>query len=276
MGVQQLLRLAVARAFELELVVVALLFLGLTGRIPRLVALPVAVAVGAIAAMALASLVRARGRRLRQAAAMPTLGGHAVPDPDPPPFEVQELIDALVREGFSPAGVMDAERPDRGDFRVWALVEPGGATWVEVGGLTRPTVMAIASFLSQTAGGRVVETGWPRGSRIDLPQLLAVPGSPTLPLTLEDHRARVAAERRADASMRVSPADPAWPDGWRVRTFDDYVAWTAVERRLVGGLTLRESVRVRIMPALWTALILTIVAVVASVALLAVPESKAA
>ena len=91
--------------------------------------------------------------------------------------------------------------------------------------------------------------------RIDEPELLAAPASATLELTLADHRAHLAAERRAERAADTPPLDPARPDGWRVRTFEDYLAWEPVQRKRTGGLRLRTDLRRRIEPTirLWAA-----------------------
>ena len=47
--------------------------------------------------------------------------------------------------------------------------------------------------------------------------------------------------------------DPDRPDGWRVRTLEDYLRWEPIQRARTGGLRLRTDLRRRIEPSvrLW-------------------------
>jgi hypothetical protein len=227
--------------------VVVLTGLAIAGVAPRSLAWPLVLGYSAISTVALVVMVRVR-ERLRGFVGALAEAQVRVIDPAfalvPP--SVAELNEELVRLGFRVVGVTDTVVGGRPDFRSWILVEPSGETWIETGDAGR----AIAVLLSSTAGGRQVEAAWPAGMQIDEPPLLAAPASATLEMTLADHRARLAAERRAEAQLGVPPLDASRPDGWQVATFDDYLAWEPFQRQRTGGLRLKTDLRRRIEPAI--------------------------
>ena len=246
-------------------VVVGLTALALVGVLPRMSILVLALALATFGAVLTVRIGRQRHRVRRLAAAVPGTEGRPVKGTPLPPAAAGGLIDELSELGFRVVGALDTTLPGRDELRTWILVEESGETWAEVG----ETARAMSVLLSETRGGRVVEASWPRGMRIDEPELLAAPASASLALTLADHRARAAAERRAEAALGVGPADPARPDGWRVRSFGDYLAWEPTQRARTGGMRLRQLLRTRIAPALRLAVGTLIAGVACSVALVA-------
>jgi hypothetical protein len=191
-----------------------------------------------------------RDRLRRMAAAIPTLSPRVVAEGTTPPPPVKTLMEELERIGFQAVGVTDTDLPGEDPYRTWILVEESGETWIEVG-MTDGRVICVV--LSETPGGRQVEAMWPRlRTRIDAPELLVVPGSPTLELTIADHRSRLSAEHRAEAVLGLAPADPDRPNAWRVRSFDDYMAWEPRQRERTGGMRIREFLRTQIDPAIRT------------------------
>lgn len=235
-----------ARLILMEAVVVGLTVLALVGIVPRWLALIVALADAVLGAVLVVPLLRQRERLRRLADAASATPGVAVSGASVPPPLVAPLVEDLERLGFHLLGALDTTLPGRDAFRSWVLADASGETWAEVGGTSR----ALCVLLSQTAGGRIVEVGWPRGSDIDEPALLAARGSATVELTLADHRARLAAERQRESDLGIGVADRTWPDGRRVRSFDDYLAWEPVQRARTGGMRLRNLVRTRVDPAI--------------------------
>jgi hypothetical protein len=243
-------RLTENRLLLVAAAIVILTALAVAGVAPRGVVFPLVLAYATISTVALIVLVRVRNRvrgfvraitdvevrvvDLATALVAPSVAG---------------MIDELTAVGFTVVGVTDTVVAGRPDFRSWILVEPSGETWVEVGDAGR----GIAVVLSSTPGGRQVESAWPAGMRIDEPELLAAPASTTLEQTIADHRARLAAECRAERAAGVTPLDPERPDGWHVRTFEDYLAWEPIQRARTGGLRLKTDLRRRIEPTvrLW-------------------------
>jgi hypothetical protein len=211
-------------------------------------------------------LVRQRSRLRRTAAAIRTAAPTPVGLPEPPP-DVGRMIDELADLGFRSIGATDTVLPEQPPFRGWVLVEESGETWIEVG-MTHRT---FAVVLSTTPAGRQVETSWPRlSTRIDHPDLLLALGSPTLALTIADHRSRLAADPRAEAALRPPPADPAHPEGWRVRSFEDFLAVEAVLRERTGGMRIGEFIRSRVDPAVQLAAAMTLVGFACGLALVLV------
>jgi len=259
------LRVTLSRLFLANGGAIALTAFALDGVLPRSAVWIIVLGFTTLSTVALVMTLRVRTRLRRFVDALASATNRVVDRPGLASPEFAHLIDDLARLGFTVAGTVDTVMTGRPDFRSWILVEPSGETWVEVG----QAVHAIAVIVSGAADGRQVESAWPSGMWIDEPELLAAPASPTLELTLADHRARVAAERRAQAQLGTPPLDPDRPDGWRIRSLEDYLAWEPIQRRRTGGLRVRTDLRRRIEPSvqLWT---LSTVVGVACGALLAV------
>jgi hypothetical protein len=206
----------------------------------------VAGAHSAFGVVALAVSLRSRRRLRASLAGIRNLAPVPVSGPLPdPPAEVVEMAESLRRLGFRQIGVTDTQLPDR-LFRVWQFAEDSGEVWAEIG----RTLRAFSVLLSETPGGRQVETPFPLGEPIDRPELLVVRGGPTLEASVMDHRSRLAAERRAEQQIGVAPADPDRPEGWRVRTLGDYLAWERRQRARTGGWRIETFLATRIEPAI--------------------------
>jgi hypothetical protein len=244
---QRRFRLGENRLLIAAAAVVVLTALAIAGIAPRSLVWPLVLVYSTASTVAVIVMIRVR-ERLRGFVSALAEAQVRVVDPAfallPP--SVAELNEELARLGFRVVGVTDTVVGGRPDVRSWILVEPSGETWIETGDAGR----AIAVLLSSTVGGRQVEAAWPAGMQIDEPALRAAPASATLELTLADHRARLAAERRAETQLGVPPLDPSRPDGWRVATFDDYIAWEPFQRQRTGGLRLKTDLRRRIEPAI--------------------------
>jgi hypothetical protein len=196
------------------------------------------------------SVVPRRNHLRRMAIAASTSVPRIVAEATTPPQPLTPLMQELEGMGFHAVGATDTDLPGRDPFRTWVLVEESGEAWTEVGMSDRRVICVV---LSETPGGRQVETSWPRiGTRIDVPELLVTAGSPTLELTIADHRSRLSAEHRAEAALGLVPADPGRPNGWRVRSFDDYLAWEPRQRERTGGMRISQFLRTRVDPAFRT------------------------
>ena len=137
-----------------------------------------------------------------------------------PRDDISTLMAEIRLLGFDLAGATDTTLAGP-PVRTWILTEPSGDVWVEVGLAGTP----IAVFLSQAAGGRFVETAYPTGAEIDVPELLAGPvrSSPADALATER-------ERLAGLGGARQP----------VVTMDDYLAAEAAQRASNGGLRIRQ------------------------------------
>lgn len=259
-------RLTENRLLIAAVAIVVLTALAVAGIAPRGIVVPLVLAYTTVSTVALIVMVRVRDRVRGFVAALAAVEVRTV---DPAlalvPPGVAQLTEELTGLGFRVVGVTDTVVAGRPDFRSWVLVESSGETWVEVGDAAR----GIAVVLSSTPGGRQVESAWPVGMRVDEPELLAAPASATLELTLADHRARLAAEQRAERVANVAPLDAARPDGWRVRTFEDYLAWEPIQRQRTGGLRLRTDLRRRIEPTIRLWALSTVVGIACGVVLAA-------
>ena len=240
------MRITQDRLFGTLAIGVVLTALSLAGIVPRPIGWVLLLGWATVSTVALIVTIRVRDRLRGFVGALAAAQVRVV---DPAfalmPPHVSTLTDELTSLGFRVVGVTDTVVAGRPDFRSWVLVEPSGETWIEAGDAGR----AIAVVLSGTPSGRQVEAAWPHGMRIDEPALLAAPASATLELTLADHRARLAAARRAEAATGEPLLDPARPDGWRIRTFDEYLTWEPLQRARTGGLRLRTELHRRIEPA---------------------------
>ena len=93
----------------------------------------------------------------------------------------------------------------------------------------------IAIFLSEARGGRFVETSYPRGATIDVPQLLAGP----VP------RARPTRSRPSASGSRRSAAQ-----GGASVTMADYMAFEVDQRASNGGMRIRQHLDRVVEPAI--------------------------
>lgn len=261
------LRLTENRILIANAIAILLTLLAVAGALPRPTIWVVILAFATVSTVALIVVVRVRNRLRGFVGAIANASTTVVDGQALVPPDVASLIDELTGQGFSVVGVVDTSVAGRPDFRTWILTEPSGETWVEAG----QAIRAIAVVLSGLGSGRQVEAAWPGGMRIDEPELRAAPASATLALTLADHRARVAAERRAEAQLGTPPLDPGRPEGWRIRTFDDYLAWEPIQRGRTGGLRLRTELRRRIEPTIRLWALSTVVGLVCGGMLAAVP-----
>jgi hypothetical protein len=116
-------------------------------------------------------------------------------------------------------------------IRTWVLLEPSGETWVEIGSAAQP----MAIFLSESSGGRLIETSFPYGETIDDPKLRARPVATSPKDALETHREAV---REAGGSRRS------------VVTLDDYLAAELDQRHQTGGMRIRAHLETNVEPAI--------------------------
>jgi hypothetical protein len=137
-----------------------------------------------------------------------------------PPDDIATLIAEIRLLGFELTGATDTTLAGP-PVRTWILTEPAGDVWVELGLAGTP----IAVFLSQAVSGRFVETAYPTGADIDVPELLAGPvrSSPADALATER-------ERLAGLGGARRP----------VVTMDDYLEAEAAQRASNGGLRIRQ------------------------------------
>jgi hypothetical protein len=138
---------------------------------------------------------------------------------------------ARLRElGFELIGATDTTlRSD--PIRTPILAEPAGDVFVEMGLSNTP----IAIFLSQARGGRFVETAYPRGSTIDVPQLLAGPVRSSPADALATQRERLASLGGPERS---------------VLTMTDYLSFEADQRASNGGMRIRQHLDRVVEPAI--------------------------
>ena len=211
----------------LALVVVLVTLLALLGRIEPATA-PL------LAFTALVVNIAAR-RRLRRSIDLVTTTAPVPVDQAVEPIlvprdDVRALMARLRDLGFDLVGATDTTlRSD--PIRTWILTEPGGNIFVEMGYSNTP----MAIFLSHARGGRFVETSYPRGATIDVPQLLAgpVPSSPADAL----------------ATQRERLASVGGP-GRSVVTMADYLAVEADQRASNGGMRIRQHLDRVVEPAI--------------------------
>jgi hypothetical protein len=218
-------RLAIAAA------VAALTVLAVSGRADEALTRTIVIGHSILSVVALATNVALRGRLRRTIdrirSAMPQVAGGLI---EAPPFDVAELIAGIRPLGFDLSGATDTTI-DGPPIRTWVLLEEAGDTWVEVGRAGGP----IAIFLSEVAGGRLVETSFPKGATIDDPRLLAAP-------VATDPGDALAAHRRILASLGGSRR--------RVATLDDYRAAELDQRTRTGGMRIRDHLERVVRPSI--------------------------
>ena len=171
------------------------------------------------------------------------------------PDDIGALIAKVRALGFDLVGATDATLKGDKPIRTWILTEPAGDTWVEIGFAGTP----IAIFLSQAAGGRFVETAYPRGASIDEPTLLAGPIGSNVADALAAQRERLA-----------SLGGP----GRRVVTMDDYLAAEEAQRASNGGMRIRDHLERVVEPSIRDFAISLAVDVVALAVLFLAPATS--
>jgi len=218
----------------LALAVVLITLLALLGRIDPATAQLLVLVHAVLAFTALVVNVASR-RRLRRSidlmkTTMPVPVDRGVEPILVPPDNLAELIVRLHELGFELIGATETTLRDN-PVRTWILTEPAGAVFVEVGYAATP----IAIFLSEARGGRFVETAYPRGATIDVPQLLAGPVGSSPADALATQRERLA--------LLGGPARG-------VVTMADYLAVEADQRASNGGMRIRQHLDQVVEPAI--------------------------
>jgi len=239
----------------LVVAVVIVTGLALAGRIDAGTARLLVLVHAILAFTALVVNVASRRRLLRAVELMKTTVPVVVNEPILTPRDDIATLIARVRDlGFDLAGATDTTLTG-GPIRTWILTEPAGDVWVEIGVAATP----IAIFLSEAAGGRFVETAYPRGSAIDAPELLAGPVASSPADALATQRERV-----------TTLGGPAR----NVVTMDDYRSAEAVQRASNGGLRIRDHLEHVVEPSIRDfALSLVVDTLALGVLLLAAPTS---
>jgi hypothetical protein len=236
----------------LALAVIVVTALALMGRVELPIARAVAIPGAALSATALVISVMSRNRLRMSADKIKSTVPVAVREPIlMPPDNLADLIASVRALGFELVGATDTTLRAK-PIRTWMLTESAGEVWVEAGFAATP----IAIFLSEANGGRFVETAYPRGSTIDVPQLLAGPVASSPADALATQRERLAAE-----------GGP----GRRVVTMDDFLAAEATQRASNGGLRIREHLARVVEPSIRDYAISVAVDVVAIVVLVVAP-----
>ena len=218
----------------LALAVVLITLLALLGQIEPATAQLLVVVHAVLAFTALVVNVASR-RRLRRSIDLMKTTVPVPVDRDVEPIlvprdDVAELMARLRELGFELIGATETTLRDN-PVRTWILTEPAGAVFVEMGYAARP----IAIFLSEGRGGRFVETSYPRGATIDVPQLLAGPVRSSPADALATQRERLA-----------SLGGPARS----VVTMADYLAVEADQRASNGGMRIRQHLDRVVEPAI--------------------------
>lgn len=198
---------------------------------------PIVVTAAALAVAGSLLLLRRRGdlRRvlaeIRAAESVVATGLVEAPRPD-----VAALIGELRRLGFEMVGATDTSIGGGRPIRTWVLTDPGGpaTTWVEVGIARTP----IAIFLSRAADGRFLETSFPDGATIDVPDLFARPIRASVGDALEGHRATLAEWSEQAGESLV------------VRTLDDYRLVETELRERTGGMRIADYIERVVEPSL--------------------------
>jgi hypothetical protein len=146
-----------------------------------------------------------------------------------PPLELASLFDEVRLLGFNLAGATDTTFGGR-TIRTWVLVEPSGEAWVESGVASGPVLV----FVSRDAGGRYIETAYPKGEPIDDPRLLSQVVASSVADALATHRAGATS---AGGTVRS------------VKTMDDYLEAEADQRERTGGMRIQAYLDRVIRPA---------------------------
>ena len=233
-------------------IVVALAVAGILG---SGVALTIAIFVTGVTVVALVVNVLSRRRLLRALAEIKTAAPVVAPDPLlTPPDDAAEIIATVRSLGFDLAGATDTTLLGR-SVRAWIMTRPDGDVWAEVGVAAAPK----AIFLSQARTGRFIETAYPFGSDIDVPELLAGPVASCAGDALATQQGRLAA---------------AGGPGRSVVTIADYVDAEQAQRASNGGLRIRQHLDREIRPSIRDYSIALVIEAIALGVLLAVAPSS--
>jgi hypothetical protein len=238
----------------LVLAIVIVTALALAGRVDPSTARLVVYGHAVFSVVALVASVLSRNRLRASLAVIKSVVPTVVRDPIlTPPDNLVDTLGKVRALGFDLAGATDTTLHDK-PIRTWILTEPSGDVWVEVGFAATP----IAIFLAQAKRGRFVETAYPRGAAIDVPELLAGPVASSPGDALATQRQRLAAE-----------GGP----GRQVVTMDDYLAAEANQRASNGGLRIREHLARVVEPSIRDFAVSVVVDVVAIVVLFVAPAT---
>jgi hypothetical protein len=176
-----------------------------------------------------------------------------------PRADVAELIGELRKLGFEIIGATDTTVGGGQPIRTWVLTDSGGpgTTWIEVGIARTP----IAIFLSRAGDGRFLETSFPDGATIDVPNLLARPIGGSVEATLAGHRATLD-EWTSRAGRPLV-----------VRTLDEYRLVEDELRERTGGMRIAHYIETVVEPSLRRWAISSVIGVVAFLAVVLLPGS---
>jgi hypothetical protein len=239
----------------LALAVVVVTLLALAGRIDEGTARLLVIVHAVLAFTGLVVNVASRRRLSRAIGLMKTTVPVVASDPILTPRDDVAALIARVRGlGFDLIGAIDTTLTG-GPIRTWIMTAPSGEVWVEIGFAATP----IGIFLSEGPNGRFVETAYPRGSSIDVPQLLAGPVSSSPEDALSTQRERLA-----------GVGGPAR----RVVTMDDYRSAEAAQRAANGGLRIQDHLERVVEPSIRDFAISLVVDTLALAALLVAAPSS--
>jgi hypothetical protein len=174
-----------------------------------------------------------------------------------PRTDVAELIGELRKLGFEIVGATDTTVGGGKPIRTWILTDGNGpgTTWIEVGIARTP----IAIFLSRAGDGRFLETSFPDGATIDVPNLLARPIGGNVEATLTGHRATL-----DEWTSRAGPP-------LVVRTLDDYRRVEDELRERTGGMRIAHYIEHVVEPSLRRWAISAVIGVIAFLAVVLLP-----
>jgi hypothetical protein len=153
-----------------------------------------------------------------------------------PRTDVAELISELRKLGFEIVGATDTTLAGGQPIRTWVLTDSSGpgTTWIEVGIARTP----IAIFLSRAGDGRFLESSFPGGATIDVPNLLARPIGGSVEETLAGHRATLDEWTSSSGPPLV------------VRTLDEYRRVEDELRERTGGMRIAHYIESVVDPSL--------------------------
>jgi hypothetical protein len=174
-----------------------------------------------------------------------------------PRTDVAELISELRKLGFEIVGATDTTVGGGRPIRTWVLTDSSGpgTAWIEVGIARTP----IAIFLSRAGDGRFLETSFPSGATIDVPNLLARPIGGSVEETLAGHRATLD-EWTSSAGRPLV-----------VRTLDEYRRVEDELRERTGGMRIAHYIESVVEPSLRRWAISAVIAVIAFLAVVLLP-----
>jgi hypothetical protein len=174
-----------------------------------------------------------------------------------PRTDVAELIGELRKLGFEIVGATDTTVGGGRPIRTWVLTDASGpgTAWIEVGIARTP----IAILLSRAGDGRFLESSFPSGATIDVPNLLARPIGGTVEETLAAHRATL-----DEWTSRAGPP-------LVVRTLDEYRRVEDELRERTGGMRIAHYIESVVEPSLRRWAICAVIGVIAFLAVVLLP-----